>query len=382
MEQLSAANSGFALDLFRTLSEDSPSANIFFSPLSISSALAMIFLGAGGRTAAQVSKALHFDTVEELHSRFQSLNADVNKRDASYILKLANKFYGEQTYYFLPKFLSSLEKMYGTELACVDFQGASEDVRQMINEWVKEQTEGKILELLVQGTVNSMTRLVLVNAIYFKGTWQDEFMKEETKDTPFRLNKRDTKTVKMMYQKKKLPFRLIEDLKCRVLELPYKGGELSMVILLPEDIEDESTGLRKIEQQLTLEKLREWTNPENMDHMDVHVHLPKFKLRANYDLNHHLARMGVEDLFSRGKADLSGMTEAGDLFISKIVHQSFVEVNEEGTEAAAATAGIATFCMLMPEETFVADHPFIFMIRHNPSGSILFLGRLTSPLDM
>ncbi|XP_004408468.1 PREDICTED: leukocyte elastase inhibitor [Odobenus rosmarus divergens] len=378
MEQLSTANTHFAVDLFRALNKDNPTGNIFISPLSISSALAMIFLGTRGDTAAQVSRTLHFDMVEDIHSRFQSLNADINKRGASYILKLANRLYGEKTYDFLPEFLASTQKMYGAELASVDFQQASEDARKVINEWVKGQTEGKIPELLAAGMVDSMTKLVLVNAIYFKGSWEDEFIKEATADTPFRLNKKNKKTVKMMYQKKKFPFGYIQDLKCRVLELPYRGKELSMIILLPDDIEDESTGLKKIEEQLTLEKLREWTKAENLDHIEVNVHLPKFKLEESYDLNSHLAHLGVQDLFS-GKADLSGMSGARDLFVSKIVHKSFVEVNEEGTEAAAATAGIATFAMLVHEENFVADHPFIFFIRHNPSSNILFLGRFSSP---
>uniref|UniRef100_A0A667I3W0 Serpin family B member 1 n=2 Tax=Lynx canadensis TaxID=61383 RepID=A0A667I3W0_LYNCA len=379
MEQLSTANTQFAVDMFHAMNEDSPTGNIFFSPLSISSALAMIFLGTQGATAVQVSKALHFDTVEEIHSRFQSLNADINKRGASYILKLANRLYGDKNYNFLPEFLASTQKMYGAELASVDFQQASEEARKVINEWVKGQTEGKILELLVPGVVDSMTKLVLVNAIYFKGNWEEEFIKEATDDKPFRLNKKETKMVKMMYQKKRFPYGYIEDLKCRVLELPYRGKELSMIILLPDDIEDESTGLKKIEEQLTLEKLRGWTKAENLDRIEVKVYLPRFKLEESYDLNSHLSRLGVKDLFSSSKADLSGMSGARDLFISKIVHKSFVEVNEEGTEAAAATAGVATFTMLMPEEEFVADHPFIFFIKHNPSANILFLGRLSSP---
>ncbi|XP_066124618.1 leukocyte elastase inhibitor isoform X1 [Saccopteryx bilineata] len=378
MEQLSTANTRFAVDLFRTLSENEPTGNIFISPISISSALAMVSLGARGTTAAQMSKGLYFDTVEEIHSRFQSLNADINKHGAPYILKLANRLYGEKTYNFLPEFLASTQKMYGAELASVDFQHTSEDARKVINEWVKGQTEGKIPELLAAGVVDNMTKLVLVNAIYFKGNWQEKFIKEATTDAPFRLNKKDTKTVKMMYQKKKFPFGYIKDLKCRVLELPYQGKELSMVILLPDDIEDEATGLKQIEAQLTLEKLHEWTNPENLDLIDVNVHLPKFKLEKSYNLNSYLARLGIEDLFT-SKADLSGMSGSRDLSISKIVHKSFVEVNEEGTEAAAATAGIAVFCMLMPEENFMVDHPFIFFIRHNPSNNILFLGRLSSP---
>uniref|UniRef100_K9IJG1 Putative serpin n=1 Tax=Desmodus rotundus TaxID=9430 RepID=K9IJG1_DESRO len=378
MEQLSMANTRFAVDLFRTLNDYNPTGNVFISPISISSALAMISLGTRGTTAAQMSKTLHFDAVEDIHSRFQSLNADINKHGAPYILKLANRLYGEKTYNFLPEFLASTQKMYGAELASVDFQHASEDARKVINEWVKGQTEGKIPELLAAGVVDNMTKLVLVNAIYFKGNWQKKFSKKATTNVPFRLNKKDTKTVKMMYQKEEFPYGYIKDLKCRILELPYQGKELSMVILLPDDIEDESTGLKKIEEQLTLEKLHEWTKPENMHSIEVNVHLPKFKLEESYNLNSHLAQLGIEDLFN-SKADLSGMSGTRDLFISKIIHKSFVEVNEEGTEAAAATAGIATFCALTFEENFVADHPFIFFIRHNPSANILFLGRLSSP---
>ncbi|XP_036191421.1 leukocyte elastase inhibitor-like [Myotis myotis] len=181
-----------------------------------------------------------------------------------------------------------------------------------------------------------MTKLVLVNAIYFKGNWQETFSKKATTDTPFRLNKKDTKTVKMMYQKSKFPFGYIKDLKCRVLELPYQGRDLSMVILLPDAIEDEATGLKKIEEQLTLEKLQEWTKPENLSSIKVNVHLPRFQLEESYHLNSHLASLSIEDLFN-SKTDLSGMARARDLFISKIIHKSFVEVNEEGTEAAAAT---------------------------------------------
>ncbi|CAK6441460.1 unnamed protein product [Pipistrellus nathusii] len=377
MEQLSLANTRFALDLFRTLKDSDPSGNIFFSPMSISSALAMVFLGTRGTTAAQMSKTLHFDAVKEIHSSFQGLNADINKRGAPYLLKLANRLYGEKTYEFLPEFLASAQKMYGAELASVDFQRASEDARKVINEWVKGQTEGKIPELLAAGVVDNMTKLVLVNAIYFKGNWQEKFSQNATTATPFRLNKKDTKTVKMMYQKSKFPFGYIEDLKCRVLELPYQGRELSMVILMPDDIEDEATGLKKIEEQLTLEKLHEWTKPENLSSIEVNIHLPRFKLEGNYNFNSHLANLGMEDLFT-SKADLSGMSRAGNLIISQIVHKSFVEVNEEGTEAAAATEMFFD-CCLKPEENFVADHPFIFFIRHNPSTNILFLGRLSSP---
>ncbi|XP_054984880.1 leukocyte elastase inhibitor-like [Sorex araneus] len=378
MEPLSAANTQFALDLFRALNQDDPAANVFFSPLSVSSALAMVFLGTRGSTEAQLAKTLHFDLVEEIHSRFQSLNADINKRGASYILKLANRLYGEKTYNFLPEFLTATQKMYSAELASVDFQRASEDARKEINAWVKGQTEGKIPELLSEGMVDSMTKLVLVNAIYFKGKWQEEFSKQDTREVPFRLNKKDTKKVNMMYQKNTFPLGYIEALKCRVLELPYQGEELSMVILLPDDIEDSSTGLKKIEEQLTLENLTEWTRPENMSVEEVNVHLPRFKLEESYTLNEALEHLGLRDLF-KSRADLSGMTGARDLFFSKVVHKSFVEVNEEGTEAAAATALNHLGCSLAPEEHFVCDHPFIFLICHKASRTILFLGRCSTP---
>ncbi|XP_037703410.1 leukocyte elastase inhibitor-like [Choloepus didactylus] len=278
----------------------------------------------------------------------------------------------------LPEFLASSQKMYGADLASVDFQHSSENARKEINQWVKGQTERKIPELLASGVVDSMTKLVLVNAIYFKGNWEEQFLKDATIDTPFRLNKKDTKIVKMMYQKNKFPYGYIKELKCRVLELPYEGKELSMVILFPDDIEDDSMGLKKIEKQLTVEKLKEWTKPENLDVVDVNVYLPKFRLEESYNLNSPLARLGVQDLLN-SKADLSGMSGSRDIIMSKIVHKSFVEVKEEGTEAAAATAGIATFCMLMQEETFHADRPFLFYIWQKYVADILFIGEFASP---
>ncbi|NXP25153.1 ILEUB inhibitor, partial [Scytalopus superciliaris] len=188
----------------------------------------------------------------------------------------------------------------------------------------------------------------------------------------------ERKTVKMMYQKNKFNYGYFPEEKIRVLELPYEGGELSMVILLPDDIEDDSTGLQKMEKQLTLEKLQEWTRRDRLYSTDVNVRLPKFKLEESYDLKADLAAMGLLDVFDSGKADLSGMSGARDLFLSQVVHKAFVEVNEEGTEAAAATAGIAMLCMII-EEDFNADHPFLFFIRHNPSQTILFFGRYASP---
>ncbi|XP_029446372.1 leukocyte elastase inhibitor-like [Rhinatrema bivittatum] len=380
MEKLSAANTCFALDLFHKLSESNPAGNIFISPVSISSALAMIYLGAKDNTAQQMSKTLHFDAVEGLHANFQTLNAAINKTGASYLLNLANRLYGEQTYKFIPEFLASIHQLYGAELSVVDFLTRWEDARQQINKWVEEQTKGKILNLLVEGTLNDKTKLVLVNAIYFKGDWAQKFKEEDTVEMPFRITKSKQKPVKMMYQKKKFAMRHIPEIQCRALELPYVGKELSMIILLPNNIDDNSTGLQQLEKALTLEKIQEWTLPRNMGHpVDVHVRLPKFKLEDSYELKDALTQLGLVDVFDCSRANLLGMSAVRDLFLSKVVHKSFVEVNEEGTEAAAATAGIMmAFCMPIEEE-FNADHPFLFLIRHNPTESILFFGRFCSP---
>ncbi|XP_060100254.1 leukocyte elastase inhibitor-like [Heteronotia binoei] len=381
MEQLASANAHFALDLFQKFREANSTGNIFYSPFSISTAMAMVFLGARENTATQLAKTFHFDVIEDLHSRFQTLNAELNRSGAPYILKLANRLYGEKTYTFLQDFLTCTLKRYGAELSTVDFQNVPAEARKQINQWVEEQTGGKIPDLLPEGSLNALTKLVLVNAIYFKGNWEDRFREEDTEEKPFRLNKKEKKTVKMMYMKKKLPFGYIPECKCRVLEMPYKGKELSMIILLPDDIEDNSTGLEQLEKELkSAAKLQKWTKRGKMSsHNDVHVHLPKFKLEETYDLKSDLAALGLQDVFDSSKADLSGMSGSRDLHVSKIVHKSFIEVNEEGTEAAAATAGIMA-CLSMPmEEEFNADHPFLFFIRHNPTNAILFLGRVVSP---
>ncbi|XP_008276421.1 leukocyte elastase inhibitor [Stegastes partitus] len=379
MANISSSNTVFALELLRTLSQANPSGNIFVSPLSISSALAMVYLGAKGDTAAQMAQALSFSLDTDVHADFQTLNADINSPSASYILKLANRLYGENTANFLPTFLDATQKHYQADLKAVDFIGASEACRAEINSWVEQQTENKIKDLLKPGSVSPMTRLALVNAIYFKGNWMNRFDEANTQEMHFKVNQNETRPVQMMYQVKKLPYNFIPDHGLQILELPYVDDELSMFILLPEESEDGSDPLLKLENELTQERLDEWTNRESMDiHTEIVVHLPKFKLEEDYELNEPLAKLGMTDVFCGAKADLSGMNGQAGLFLSTVAHKAFVEVNEEGTEAAAATAGMVAFCMLR-EEHFKADHPFIFFIRHNKTKSILFLGRFSSP---
>uniref|UniRef100_A0A8C9G4R7 Leukocyte elastase inhibitor n=1 Tax=Pavo cristatus TaxID=9049 RepID=A0A8C9G4R7_PAVCR len=391
MDSLSTANSTFALDLLRELRERSSTKNLFFSPFSISSALSMILLGSKGNTEAQIAKVLSLNKAEDAHNGYQSLLSEINNPDTKYILRTANRLYGEKTFEFLSSFIESSQKFYHAGLEQTDFKNASEDSRKQINGWVEEKTEGDqglrkhsvsgwdINLSLIHGIINSLTRLVLVNAIYFKGNWEEKFDKECTKEMPFKINKNETKPVQMMFRKGKYNMTYIGDLETKILEIPYVGNELSMIILLPDAIQDESTGLEKLERELTHEKLMDWINPEMMDSTEVRLSLPRFKLEENYDLKPILSNMGMRDAFDLRTANFSGISSGNELVLSEVVHKSFVEVNEEGTEAAAATAGVMMLRCAMIIPDFTADHPFLFFIRHNKTSSILFCGRFCSP---
>ncbi|XP_076873395.1 leukocyte elastase inhibitor A-like [Brachyhypopomus gauderio] len=379
MDSLSHANSTFALDLYRALNKEKPNGNLFFSPLSISAALSMVYLGARGTTAEEMAKVMSFSSVPDVHAHFKELNSAINSPKASYVLRLANRLFGEKTFSFLQDFLDSTQKFYQADLQAVNFMGSSEESRKLINHWVEKQTESKIKDLLKPGMVTGMTRLALVNAIYFKGNWLQRFNAQDTTEMPFQISKNEKRPVQMMYQKKKFPFNYIPEYRLKVLELPYVQEELSMVVLLPEEAEDSSDPLQKLESELTVDKLLEWTSRANMDtETDINVHLPKFKLEEESSLKDTLTKMGMVSVFQCDSADLTGMSGSPGLFLSAVAHKAFVEVNEEGTEAAAATAGIVSFCMFR-EEDFMADHPFLFFIRHNPTKSILFMGKFRGP---
>ncbi|KAM3593511.1 uncharacterized protein V6R79_014579 [Siganus canaliculatus] len=379
---LSQANTNFALALFKKLSDGDKTTNIFFSPFSISSALAMVMLGAGGNTATQMSECLKTkDIQDEVHVSFGKLLSELNKPDASYSLSVANRLYGEQSYQFVEEFLGNTKKHYEAELESVDFIKNFEAARLNINNWVEAKTQGKIKDLLGQGVFNTLTRLVLVNAIYFKGNWNQKFQESSTHDAEFKINKNDAKPVKMMHQVSEFPLTYIPEINSQILEMPYQGKELSMLIFLPNEMADSTTGLEKLENELTYENFVEWTRSDKMHEVEVQVGLPRFKMEENYDLKSVLVSMGMVDAFDMAASDFSGMSPNNDLVLSKVVHKAFVEVNEEGTEAAAATAAILTVksSLILQDNTFIADHPFLFFIRHNPSKSILFAGRYCSP---
>ncbi|XP_078686715.1 leukocyte elastase inhibitor-like isoform X6 [Branchiostoma floridae x Branchiostoma belcheri] len=373
MEQLSAANTEFALSLYRQLCGDS--GNVFFSPYSISVALAMTSLGARGSTEAAMKGTLCYKDMSNdvLHSTFSTLHQQLYASD-KYTLQTANRLYGEQTYSFLQDFLNATRKNYGAELASVDFKGAAEQVRGTINKWVEEQTKDKIKDLIPAGAVDAMTRLVLVNAIYFKGNWDKQFKAEMTQDMDFNINNNEKVKVPMMKMEEKFNYGEFQDQKFRVLELPYVEKELSMLIFLPDEVE----GIRNLESALTATTLQ--TVSSQMYSTKVNLMLPRFKLEQDFSLGETLKKMGMGEAFSDG-ADFSGMSAAADLFISEVVHKAFVEVNEEGTEAAAAT-GVMMRARMMPRPPmkFFADHPFIFLIRDNRSSSVLFFGKMQMPL--
>ncbi|XP_062251087.1 leukocyte elastase inhibitor-like [Platichthys flesus] len=375
---INSSINAFSLDLFWNLSDANPSENILVSPLSISTALAMVYLGARGETADQMEKALLFQPVEDIHGQFKQLIEDINSPSKLYNLKTANRLYGANYEKFLKQFVEAMRDYYQADLKTVDFIGALEASRKEINTWVEQQTENKIKDLLKPDMVSANTMLVLVNAIYFKANWKNLFNKKNTKEMPFKVSQTESRSVQMMYQIEKLPYKHIPEYGLQILELPYEKEELSMFILLPEQSTDGSDPLLKLEKELTLERLNEWTDRKNMDvQSDILVHLPKFKLEEEYDLKDPLMELGMTDVFCLSKADLSGMNGGRDLFLSVVVHKAFMEVNEEGIEAAAATGAIGT--KSSKGEPFKADHPFLFFIRHNKTKSILFLGRFSSP---
>jgi serpin B len=380
-------NNEFALELFAKL--QSAKGNLFFSPYSISTALAMTFAGARGQTETQMAEVLHFpvsanqrmdSTSKSLLNRqqfalsFGSIIKDLNNKGqkGAYTLTIANALWGQKGYGFLEQFQELIEKSYDGRLNEVDFVRAAEAARKTINDWVEKKTNGKIKNLIGQGVLNSMTRLVLTNAIYFKGNWARQFKEDRTKDAPFTLADGQKVDVPMMNQKAE--FGYMETDAFQALEMPYVENELSMVILLPNKFD----ALDEFEKTLTQDNLAQWL--AKIHKREVVVFVPKFKMTSQFSLASVLQSMGMTDALS-SDANFSGMDGKRDLFISAVIHKAYVEVNEEGTEAAAATGVVMRLTSVGPTPipVFRADHPFLFLIRDNLTGSILFIGRVANP---
>jgi serpin B len=365
-------NTAFALDLYQQLK--TKEGNLFFSPYSISVALAMTYAGARGNTESQMAQTLHFTLDQsQLHPAFAELEARLNSVQQKGHVKLgvANSLWPQKKYDLLPEFLALTQEYYGVEITPVDYAHAAEAARLLINEWVEAKTEKKITNLIPSGILTSLTRLVLVNAIYFKGDWSSQFDKRNTSDAPFWVMPDESVVVPMMSQTREMRYARRDGL--QILELPYAGDDLSMVVLLPDEID----GLDELHAALTAGRLEKWT--DDLWEMEVNVFLPKFKTTSAFNLNDKLRIMGMPDAFG-DNADFSGMDGAKWLVIGAVLHKAFVDVNEEGTEAAAATAVVMRGkSMPAPPVVFRADHPFIFLIRDNVTRNILFLGRVVNP---
>jgi serpin B len=373
-------NADFAFALYGKLRNDpsatKPRGNLFFSPYSISTALAMTYGGARGETEKQMATALHFTLPgKRLHSAFGTLQKQLvqDEKSRGYQLLVANALWGQKDETFLKEFLDLTKDYYGAGLTQLDFINETEKSRQIINSWIEEKTKEKIEDLIPHGGVGPDTMLVLTNAIYFKGDWRTKFEKKDTAPADFAVSNKDKVKIDLMYIKER--FRYYADEKMQVIELPYKGDELSMLVLLPKETE----GVKEMENTLTAESIDALS--AKMRTVEVNVYFPKFKMTCGtFSLNNALVALGMPDAFG-GRADFSGMNGAGGLCISDVFHKAFIEVNEEGTEAAAATAVVMRTTAIELPVVFRADHPFVFIIKDNRSGSILFMGRVMNPAE-
>lgn len=378
LAKMAAANNAFAFDLYQALSTKPE--NLFFSPYSISTALAMTQAGARGNTLAQINKTLHFDMLADaLHPTFNALQLGLNKREQNtqdankkdFRLRVTNAIWGEKTYSFKIEFLDLLAENYSAGMRLVDFKKAPDTSRQLINQWVSEQTEQKIKDLLAPGTIDVLTRLVLTNAIYFNASWMYQFKPEKTK--PGTFTQLDGKTSQMPMMSISDLFGYYKGAGFQALELPYEGQKLSMLVLVPDEGK-----FSLVENSVNSSLLGEVR--KGLIRAQVNLAFPKFKIESSFSLVDTLSSMGMEDAFKDGKADFSGMDGTRNLYISAVEHKAYVTVDEKGTEAAAATAIVmreVSAPLLIIDLT--VDRPFLFVILDKQSGTVLFVGRLTVP---
>ncbi|KAK2171309.1 hypothetical protein NP493_1080g00004 [Ridgeia piscesae] len=377
--ELVEANTSFALDVYRQLLKMTPGDNIFASPLSISAAFAMTSLGARGDTASQMKTVLRLEFLSDtdVHTSFSELLTALNEPNVPYTLWTASRLFVSRQHKFLDDFVNATRNYYGAEAALTDFASDAEGARLAINKWVEEQTAENITDLLTDGFVDSLTAIVLVNAVYFKGTWAAKFDSQGTHDSLFIVNAQEKVNVKMMFRHDKYRLCVDSTLDCQILQLPYVSGHLAMIVLLPRQLD----GLESLEKNLTADRLQQALRAVSSARPDeVDISLPRFRLEQTCPLTDMLVALGMGNLFAADKADLSGMAGGRQLYVSSAVHKAVIDVTEEGSEAAAATAVAATLrCLPHDPLQFVADHPFVFFVVDNRSSSIIFFGRLTRP---
>jgi serpin B len=370
------ANNKFAFDIYQVLKKEE--GNIFFSPFSIATALTMTLTGARGNTELEMQKVLHLTEIvnkkENISQKYKLLCDYINsfQQKEGILLSVANSLWLQKEFDVEQSFQQILRNMYASEIFLVDFQRETENARLTINKWVEQKTQDKIKDLLSPGSINPLVRLILVNAIYFKGKWYSEFDKNLTKEDDFFLP--DGEKVKVNMMTKKETCKYAENDELQVLELEYKTSNISMVLFLPR----QRNGLSMLESKLNMETMQSLLNSMRMK--EIKVFLPRFTFTSQFSLSSVLKTIGMQDAFDPMKADFTGISKSDKLFIFDVLHKAFVEVNEEGTEAAAAT-GVIVGITCVPAEpvVFRADHPFLFAIRERTAGSILFIGRVYHP---
>ncbi|KAM4663689.1 leukocyte elastase inhibitor-like [Discoglossus pictus] len=372
MDAICTANNQFGLDLVKQIHSND---NLILGQFSIMTALAMLYLGARKESATQIEKVLHLENIDNVHSAYKEVLAALKTSD-DYILYIANRFFGEKSFFFFQTYLEDSKTYYGSELENFDFFTNPEFSRQHINAWVDEQTRGKIQELLPQNSISDATKLVVINAMYFLANWTLPFDYYGTYTSSFTLSNNQEVTVEMMTTTSIYNYRNtnINGQKVQILELPYgETKDMSMIVFLPEH----STDLSELEQMISYETAADWTNSENMISTSVEVHLPRLKITSGVKLVKHLQDLGINDVFTT-KANLSGIARQ-HLKVSGIYHKASVSVNEEGTEAVAATDIAVPSSAIFGKVTFKADHPFIFLIQHKVSKCNIFYGKCVSP---
>ncbi len=371
----SAANSinGFAWEVYRELAREP--GNRFCSPYSIAAALSLAYGGAAGETEQQFARVLHVELpAERWHRAVAELFSEPASGGAKrpYELLVANRLWGDMNYTFLPEYLRLAKEVYGAPLEQVSFRQQPEAARQTINAWVQQQTRDKIRDLFPSGSINADTRLVIANAVYFLGTWESMFDERQTRAAPFHLSTQQQVDLPTMYQK--AHFLLAETEQWQALQLPYRGGRLAMVVVVPRAVD----GLADIEAGMNAQRWSELLAAGKR--REVQVYLPKFVVHDRLALNDTLKALGLRDAFVPQAADFSRMDGTRELFIQAVVHKAMVDVNERGTEAAAATGiSVGVTSLGPPPAVFRADRPFLFGIVDRQTGVLLFVGRFSRP---
>jgi len=363
----------FSFEFYDVIKQES-SDNLFISPYSIFVAVSMAYEGSNGNTYEEMKNILNIPQNDSaVEASFGKLYNLLNQNLEGYKINTANAFWANKNYEFLDEYLNLLESYYMAEANNLDFS-KNVEAAEIINSWVEEQTNGKITDLIQSSSLSELTKLVLTNAIYFKGDWEKQFDVDNTYEEDFNLSSGNKVKVDMMkFTGDEAIFNYTDTEMLQILELAYHGNDLSMLIILPKE-----NNIEAIESILTLDNIEEWRS--SLSERNIDIYIPKFEFKTKYSLNSALQTMGINDAFIPGDADFSGMDGTHDLFINEVIHKAYVKVDEEGTEAAAATGITIGVTSINPDvDEFKADHPFIFLIQHKETGAVLFLGKVMDP---